>query len=56
MKYGINVTGDNRKINVTIGAQKEEGEDDFFSGFKKDLIELASAEDDDLLIEQVDED
>ena len=55
MKFGINVTGDNRNINVTIGAKKEEGEPDFFDGFKKDFLELNAAEDDDLLIEQVED-
>ena len=56
MKFGIKAEGDKRNINLQVGLQKEEGEEDFFSklpSFNFDGIEKV---DDDIdLIDQIED-
>jgi hypothetical protein len=70
MKFSANVSVENRKATITFGAEKEEGEPDFFEGAidaisdaiakskeKKLITEMADEDDeDDEIIESVEND
>ena len=54
MKFGVKVQGDNRNINVQIGAQKEEGEKDFFDfSALNDVFKIEKVEDDMSILDEI---